>query len=404
MEALQMESLMESPLAGSLITSHECVYPAAAASYVADRFFHAAQLDAVALVEGREPVGLVTRPKLLYTLFRRYGFELYGKKPIITIADTEPLILHEDERLDVALDKALERPVEDMYDDIIVVNDDGLYVGLLSVKQMIIQQSNVLANNIVQKEMAKERAKEFEKINQIKSQFIANVTHDLRSPLNAILLVAELIKMSCDNGYKEQVRDRVSILISSANNLKAIVNNVLDLSKIEAGRMDVVCESFDLVQIIHEIAETAKVLIGSKPVDIDVIAHDRPIFMVSDSVKIRQILTNLMSNAVKFTEKGKVIFEMSIKNNMVVMVSVSDTGIGIKETDLDRLFVAFNQLEDGRSKRYEGTGLGLTIVQNLLHLLEGSISIASKYGEGTTFTVHLPSIYKGVYTNFNNKE
>ncbi|MEK6682784.1 MAG: HAMP domain-containing sensor histidine kinase [Nitrospirota bacterium] len=403
MEALQMESLMGSPLAGSLITSHECVYPATTTSYVADRFFHAAQLDAVALVEGREPVGLVMRPKLLYTLFRRYGFELYGKKPIITIADTEPLILHEDERLDVALDKALERPVEDIYDDIIVVNDDGLYVGLLSVKQMIIQQSNSLANNIVQKEMAKERAKEFEKINQIKSQFIANVTHDLRSPLNAILLVAELIKMSCDNGYKEQVRDRVSILISSANNLKAIVNNVLDLSKIEAGKMEVICESFDLVQIIHEIAETAKVLIGRKQVDIDVIANDGPIFMNSDSVKIRQILTNLMSNAVKFTEKGKVVFEMSIKNNMV-MVSVRDTGIGIREEDLSRLFIAFNQLEDGKSKRYEGTGLGLTIAQNLLNLLGGAISIASKYGEGTTFTVHLPSVYKGVYTNSNNKE
>ena len=293
--------------------------------------------------------------------------------------------------------------MEDIYDDIIVVNDDGLYVGLLSVKQMIIQQSNSLANNIVQKEMAKERAKEFEKINQIKSQFIANVTHDLRSPLNAILLVAELIKMSCDNGYKEQVRDRVSILISSANNLKAIVNNVLDLSKIEAGKMEVICESFDLVQIIHEIAETAKVLIGRKQVDIDVIANDGPIFMNSDSVKIRQILTNLMSNAVKFTEKGKVVFEMSIKNNMV-MVSVRDTGIGIREEDLSRLFIAFNQLEDGKSKRYEGTGLGLTIAQNLLNLLGGAISIASKYGEGTTFTVHLPSVYKGVYTNSNNKE
>ena len=88
----------------------------------------------------------------------------------------------------------------------------------------------------------------------------------------------------------------------------------------------------------------------------------------------------------------------------MVMVSVRDTGIGIREEDLSRLFIAFNQLEDGKSKRYEGTGLGLTIAQNLLNLLGGAISIASKYGEGTTFTVHLPSVYKGVYTNSNNKE
>lgn len=395
MEALQMESLMESPLVGSLITSHECVYPATPASCVTDNFFRSTQLDAVALVEGREPVGLVTRPKLLYTLFRRYGFELYGKKPIITIADITPLIIHEDERLDIALDKALERPAENIYDDIIVVNDDDLYVGLLSVKQMIMQQSNVLANNIVQKEIVKERAKELEKINRMKSKFVANVTHDLRSPLNAILVLAELIKMSCDNGYKEQVRDRLSMLISSANNLMAVVNNILDLSKIEAGRMEVISESFDLLQIIHEVAETAKVLIGRKPIDIEVIAHDGAIFMVSDSVKIRQILTNLISNAVKFTEKGKVIFEVSSKNNRV-MVSVSDTGIGISEEDLGRLFIAFNQLEDGRSKRYEGTGLGLTIVQDLLHLLGGKISVVSKYGKGTTFAVYMPSVYKEV--------
>lgn len=400
MEALQMES----PLVGSLITSHECVYPATPASYVTDNFFRSAQLDAVALVEGREPVGLVTRPKLLYTLFRRYGFELYGKKPIITIADITPLIIHEDERLDIALDKALERPAENIYDDIIVVNDDYLYVGLLSIKQMIMQQSNVLANNIVQKEIVKERAKELEKINQMKSKFVANVTHDLRSPLNAILVLAELIKMSCDNGYKEQVRDRLSMLISSANNLMAVVNNILDLSKIEAGRMEVISESFDLLQIIHEIAETAKVLIGRKPIAIEEVrVHDGPIFMVSDSVKIRQILTNLISNAVKFTEKGKIVLEADAKDGRI-MISVSDTGIGISEENLGRLFIAFNQLEDGKNKRYEGTGLGLTIVQDLLHLLGGKISVVSKYGKGTTFIVYMPSVYKGGYTNFSNKE
>ena len=181
-----------------LIISNECAPPYTEANIVADKFLKSAHLDAVALVEGREPIGLVSRHKLLFKLFKRYGFELYGKKPIIALTDTEPLIIHKDERLDVAIDKALERPAQDSYDDIIIADDSGCYMGLVSVKQMIIQQSNILANNIVQKEMAKERTKELERINQMKSEFVANVTHDLRSPVNVITVVAELMNLDCE--------------------------------------------------------------------------------------------------------------------------------------------------------------------------------------------------------------
>ena len=397
MEILQSES----PIVRDLIASNECVPPYTSVHKVADRFFTSPQMDALALVEGNEPVGLVTRPKLLFTLFKRYGFELYGRKPIITIADTEPLTIHEEERLDVAMDKALERPAEDIYDDIIIVDDEDHYKGLLSVKQMVIQQSNVLANNIVQKEIDKERAKELEKINKMKTQFVANVSHDLKSPLNAILLVAELMKMSCDNGYIEQVKDRLSILISSANNLKAIVNNILDLSKIEAGKMDVISEHFDVVSILREVAETTRILVGSKSVDVEVIAHDGPVFIESDPVKVRQILTNLLSNASKFTERGRIVITLNAEDERL-RISISDTGIGIKEDDLKKLFIAFNQLEDAKTKRHEGTGLGLTITKNLLNLLGGSISVSSKYGEGTAFVVYLP--LKGNVKSFMKKE
>lgn len=379
---------------GKLITSNECVPPSTAVSHVTDRFFNTAHLDAVALVESREPVGLVTRPKLLFTLFRRYGFELYGKRPIITIADTEPLTIHEDERLDVAIDKALERPAENIYDDIIVVDDGGHYRGLLSVKQMVVQQSNALANSVVQKEMASERAKELEKITHIKSQFIANVTHELRSPVNAIIGLAELMRISCEKGYVDQLRDRLSLLMSSATNLRAIITNILDLSKVEAGKMEVICECFDVVAILREVAETTRILIGSKPVDVGVVVHDSPVFIVADPVKVRQILTNLTSNAAKFTDKGKIVLALGVKDS-TIKISVKDTGIGIKEDDLNKLFTAFSQLEDAKTKRYEGTGLGLTITKSLLDLLGGSISVSSKFGEGTTFEVYLPRHTRG---------
>ncbi len=385
MELLQSQS----PIIGSLITSIESIPPYTRVQHVAERFLDSPQLDAIALVECMEPVGLVTRQKLLFTVFRRYGFELYSRKPIVTVADTEPLIIHESERLDVAIDKALMRSTEDIYDEIVVIDGNGYYKGLLSVKQMIIQQSTLLANSIIQKELVNERAKELEKINKLKSQFISHVTHELRSPVNAIIGLAELMRTSCEKGYIDQLKDRLSLLMSSATSLRAIINNILDLSKIEAGKMEIFCECFDIVTLLREVAETTRILLGNKPVDVEVVAHEGPIFIESDPVKVRQVLTNLTSNSAKFTEKGRIILSLTMESDWI-KVSVSDTGIGIKEEDLNKLFTAFTQLEDVKTKRYEGTGLGLTIAKNLLDLLGGKISVSSKFGEGTTFEVSLP--------------
>lgn len=374
---------------GALIASRENVSPRTLVSRVAENFFGTASLDAVAVVEGNEPVGLITRQKLLFTLFRRFGFELYGKRPVITVADTGPLTMHMDEMLGVAIDMALQRPVENIYDEIIVVNDSDCFMGLLSVKNMIIQQSNALANSMMQKEMAKSRIKELENIEKIKSQFIANVTHELRSPVNAIIGLAELIKMSCEKGYIDQIKDRLTLIMSGATHLRAVITNILDLSKIEAGRMEVIYENFDLMQIVREVAETTKVLIGAKPVDVVVNSELQHIQITSDPVKIKQILTNLMSNAAKFTERGKIILsvaELADKLN----IRVTDTGIGIRKEDMERLFTAFSQVGDAATKRHEGTGLGLTITKNLLDMLGGHIALDSEFGQGTTFEVTLP--------------
>jgi signal transduction histidine kinase len=197
------------------------------------------------------------------------------------------------------------------------------------------------------------------------------------------------MRISCEKGYVDQLKDRLSLLMSSANNLRAIITNILDLSKIEAGKMEVIYDRFDIAAMLHEVAETTQVLIGNKPVDVEVTAQDSPVFIVSDPVKVRQILINLTSNAAKFTDKGKIILTLGTGNNGI-KIAVSDTGIGIKEDDLNKLFTAFSQLEDVKTKRYEGTGLGLTITKNLLDLLGGSISVSSKFGEGTTFAVYLP--------------
>ena len=374
---------------GELIISNEQTTPQDLVNNVADRFFSTTELDAIAVVEDDDPVGLITRPKLLFTLFRRFGFELYGKHPIIAIADTTPLIVPDNERLDVVIDKALERTPQDIYDEIIVTSATGAYKGLLSVKQLVIQQSNALASSVLQKEIANARAHELEKINQVKSQFLANVTHELRSPVNAIIGLAELLRMSADKGSIEQIKERLSFMISSATNLRTVITNILDLSKIEAGKMETAYQDVNVVPLINEIAETTRIFLGKKPVIVEVSAPAFPVIMTTDPIKLRQVLMNLVSNAAKFTDSGSIGLELSIVGNSMA-IAVSDTGIGIKEEDLGKLFTAFGQIEDAKTKIHEGTGLGLTISKNLVELIGGTISLSSIYGKGTTFVVSLP--------------
>ena len=374
---------------GMLVTSSEQISPDTNVRLVADRFFEDKDLDAVAIVEGDRPVGLITRNKLLFRLFRRFGFELYGRKPVFDIADKEPLFVNEKERVDVTLDRAMERPFQDIYDEIIVVGDSGEYKGLLSVKKIVIEQSNALANSMVQKEVANAKALELEKVSKIKSQFVANVTHELKAPVNAIIGLAEMLKISCEQGYIDQIRDRLSLLFSSATSLRAIIVNILDLSKIEAGRMDVFVEEFNAAELLYEVGETARILVGKRPIDVKASVYGQDVVMETDRIKVRQVLVNLVSNAAKFTDKGHILLE-GWEAEESVYLRVSDTGIGIREEDLDRLFSAFTQLEDAKTKRYEGTGLGLTITKHLADLLGGSIFVESRFGEGTAFTFRVP--------------
>jgi signal transduction histidine kinase len=374
---------------GELITSDERVSPHINVTSVAERFFGTTELDAIAVVDGEIPVGLVTRTKLLFTLFRRFGFELYGRHSIISLADTKPLILAEDKPLTEVIDSALERPPQDIYDEIIVTHANGAYRGLLSVKQLVIQQSNALASSILQKEIASARALELEKISELKSQFLANVTHELRSPVNAIIGLAELLRMAANKNSIEQIKERLSLMILSATNLRTIITNILDLSKIEAGKMTVLCQPVDVTALITEIADTTRILVGNKPVSVKVSIPITPVTITTDPIKLRQIITNLASNAAKFTESGEITILLNIIGGSLE-IAVGDTGLGIKEEDLNRLFTAFGQIEDAKTKQHAGTGLGLTISKNLAELIGGSISVSSTFGKGSTFTVLLP--------------
>lgn len=154
--------------------------------------------------------------------------------------------------------------------------------------------------------------------------------------------------------------------------------------------MDVVAETFDLAELLREVAETTRVLLGDKPVGVEVAGAEESFPFDSDAIKVRQVLVNLTSNAAKFTDRGNIRLALE-KQEESIQLAVSDTGVGIREADLEKLFTAFSQLEDAKTRRHEGTGLGLTITRQMVGLLGGRIHVDSTYGRGTTFTVSLPT-------------
>lgn len=377
------------PTIGTLASGLDAVSPDTTVGAVAQQFFANAGLEALAVVSGTRPVGLVTRTKFLFRVFRQFGWEIYHRKPIRVLETGSPLILPDWTRLDAALDLALARPASDLYDEVIVIDGDGKFLGLLPVRLMVLQQTHALANVLVQKELAHERARELEEVGRIKSQFLANVTHELRSPVNAIIELAELMRMAAAQGHIAQIRDRLTLLMSSATNLRSVITNMLDLSKIEAGRMRIVAETFDVVPLLHEVADTTRVLLGSRPVEVVVSTEARSLLIETDPVKLRQIVLNLASNAAKFTDRGRIVIQQT-STAATLSIAVSDTGIGIAQEDLRKLFIAFSQVEEAQTKTREGTGLGLAITRELTQMLGGRVEVASVPSEGSSFTVHIP--------------
>ena len=239
-----------------------------------------------------------------------------------------------------------------------------------------------------------------EDANSAKSQFLANMSHELRTPLNAILGYSEMLQeMAEDVGQLDFVPDLQKIY-SAGRHLLTLINDVLDLSKIEAGKMELVLERFNVSDLIDEVATTIRPLVDKNFNRLDVNCADNVGKMDSDLTRIRQILLNLLSNASKFTENGTVTLAVHRENDAesgadVIVFSVSDSGIGMTEDQIAKLFQAFAQAEASTSRKYGGTGLGLAISRRFCQMMGGDISVESEAGAGSTFTVRLPAEVDG---------
>ena len=231
--------------------------------------------------------------------------------------------------------------------------------------------------------------KRLDEASKYKAQFFANITHELRTPLHAITGFTRLVLKNTEGQLPELHRGDLQKVLLSAEQLLNLINGVLDLSKIEAGRMEIFPESVKLGELIHVAASTVEPMLNDGRIRLTTkIAPDMPP-MRTDRDKLKQILINLLSNAAKFTEQGEIDISAWKENGSVKLV-VSDTGIGMRKEALDYIFEEFRQVDPSSAKKYGGNGLGLAIVKRLVGLLGGDIQVESEPGKGSKFTVTLP--------------
>ncbi len=234
---------------------------------------------------------------------------------------------------------------------------------------------------------AKEAA---ESANKAKSRFLANMSHEIRTPLNAIIGVSKTLSKYNTKNLTPRQLEGLEIVHQSSQRLLSLINDILDLSKIESGKMEVKLRAFSLDALIAGIRSMVTTLSGSKDVDFLVRKSDSvPATIVSDAQKLHEILANIISNAVKFTDEGEIVLKIYVEQNRLYF-EVSDTGIGIDEYHIDHIFEEFTQVDSSTTRKYPGTGLGLAICKKMVELLGGEIKADSKLGEGTTITFYVP--------------
>jgi signal transduction histidine kinase len=270
------------------------------------------------------------------------------------------------------------------------VENERLYEALKQLNAELEERIEAATADLAQQnEQLVWQSDELGKANKLKSDFLANMSHELRTPLNAVIGYSALLVDGIAGPLNPTQFDYITRSRAAAEHLLSLINDILDLSKIEAGKMPVHIDRVRLPELIREVAEQVEPMITSRDLGFSaVVAPDCPV-VETDKTKLKQILLNLLSNAVKFTNKGSVNLGVRHDGDGIVL-EVHDTGVGIKEEEMDAIWEDFRQLDQSRTRSFGGTGLGLSITRRLTQQLNGSVTVTSEFGVGTTFIVRLP--------------
>jgi signal transduction histidine kinase len=261
------------------------------------------------------------------------------------------------------------------------------YEKIQQTNQLLLQQNEELKK---QQQHIKIQNLELLKASRLKSQFLATMSHELRTPMNAIIGFSQVLLRESKGDLNAHQRTMLDRILSNSKNLLFLVNDILDLSKIEAGRLELKPEPCDLLQLVEATVAQLRSMADEKNLNIRVentLPHSRAF---NDSMRVRQVLVNLISNAIKFTERGEIVVYLSEPDRDGVAIEVKDTGIGIAASNLDHIFELFQQLDQSLNRQYGGTGLGLAITRSLVEMMGGRITVQSELGQGSTFRVDIP--------------
>jgi signal transduction histidine kinase len=269
---------------------------------------------------------------------------------------------------------------------------ERLYEELKQASELLEERVRAATAELVrQNELLRRQAIELEQASALKTQFLANMSHEFRTPLNAILGYTSMLLKGVAGQLTPIQRDNLTRVDSNSRHLLSIINDILDISRIEAGRMPLHLTEFKLPELIAEVVAEVEPIIARAKLDVLADVPASLPALRSDRPKVKQIVLNLLTNALKFTSQGRVkVSARSVPETREVAIAVADTGIGIDPSDQAKIFEDFQQADNSSTRQYGGAGLGLAICRRLAGMLDGHISLESRLGEGSTFTLTLP--------------
>jgi signal transduction histidine kinase/FixJ family two-component response regulator len=347
---------------------------------VYEMFEAAPDTMAIAVVDPSDaPIGLIERSQFMLKFGSMHGRNLFAGRSVTLVMDADPITVDRLTPISAFTDGALSQSPADLLKGFIVVAD-GRYLGVGSVLSLL-QAAH--AESLRQAALLRDSIDAAESANRAKSSFLAMMSHEIRTPLNGVLGMAQAMAM--DPLSKTQ-RARLDVVRQSGEGLLAILNDILDLSKIEAGRFTLESIDFDLGEIMQGARSAFMALANEKGLDFRLDLSGAEGVYRGDPTRVRQILHNLISNALKFTEAGEIrVWAEPIEHGL--RLAVSDTGVGIDPDKLASLFTKFTQADASTTRRYGGTGLGLSICRELAEMMGGDIEAHSALGQGATFIV-----------------